>query len=149
MTVFALGGGDPPADADVDLDEGAVQATATACPPEGTPAVCIGEVTLDPDGRLLATFTTHDVNLVAPTGGVVPDGTVHAMFFFDSIDPIDPSGGRVWGPSSPFGDADASLPGFSGTDAPGASQALCVLIQDDRGRVFDGTGNCAPLPAGV
>lgn len=144
--MFALGGGDPPADADADLDDGAAAATATACPPAGTPAVCIDEVTLDSSGRLLATFTTHDVNLVAPSGGVVPAGTVHAMFFFDSI---DPTGGRVWGPSSPFGDPDSSLAGFSGTDAPGASQMLCVLIQDDTGRVFDGTGNSAPLPAGV
>lgn len=139
---FALRGGD----AESGPGAGAESSGATACPPAGTPAVCIEQVELDARGALLARFSTHDVEIVGPVGGAFPADSLHALFFFDST---DPSEGRVWGPSSPFGASDSDLAGFTAGDAPGAAIRLCVLIQDSAGRVFSGTGNCAPLPDGT
>jgi molecular chaperone DnaK len=134
LTLFG-GGGD---------DAGAAADGPTPCPPAGEPAACIDEVSVQ-DGAVLASFSAHDVRLTEPVNGRFPADTVHPVFFFDTV---DPSAGRVWGPSSPFGNPDADLPGLDASDAPTSSRALCVLLQDDRGRVFEGTGNCAPLPSG-
>ena len=136
VAALLLAGGN---DNDASADAGA---TATVCPGEGTPAVCI-ETVSESDGNLIATFTSHDVQLTEPVGGRFPSGTLHPLFFFQDSAPAD---GRARGPSSPFGNPSADLPGFSAQDAPTSTAALCVLLQDDTGRVFTGTGNCAPLP---
>ena len=145
--VAALGGNDDDGDGDdaaaeVEDGAGAGGAAATPCPDPGTPAVCIDEVVIQ-DGAVLASFSTQDVTLTEPVGGRFPDGTFHAVFFFDQIDPAE---GRVWGPGSPFGNPEADLPGLSADQAPSSTRALCALIQDDNGNIFSGTGNCAPLP---
>ena len=137
-------GGDGGGEQVVD-DDGDAPAGATACPPAGTPAVCIEDVTID-NGAILATFSTHDVTLSQPVGGHFEPNSLHAVFFFDQV---EPSEGRVRGPTSPFGDPDADLAGLTTAEAPGSTSALCVLIQDDEGSIFAGTGNCAPLPGDI
>jgi len=113
----------------------------TACPAAGSPAVCIQRVRID-GTNILADFTSHDVSLAGPDNGAFAAGSFHPVFFFASA---GPTAGRVWGPSSPFGDPASPLQGFSTSDATGTTPTLCVLIQDATGGVFQGTGNCAPL----
>jgi hypothetical protein len=117
-------------------------AAPTACPAAGSPAVCIQRVRID-GTNILADFISHDVSLAAPVNGQFAGGTFHPIFFFSSA---GPNTGRVWGPSSPFGDPASPLQGFATSDAPATSPTLCVLVQDATGQVFSGTGNCAPLP---
>jgi actin-like ATPase involved in cell morphogenesis len=117
-------------------------AAPTACPATGSPAVCIQRVRID-GTNILADFISHDVSLAAPANGQFASGSFHPIFFFSST---GPNTGRIWGPNSPFGDPASSLQGFATSDAPGSSATLCVLVQDATGQVFNGTGNCAPLP---
>jgi molecular chaperone DnaK len=143
---FLLLGGDDD-DGGGDGGAGAVAATGVeetvACPAADEPAVCIEEVAID-GGVILASFAAQGVTLTDPTGGRFPADSLHALFFFDSIDPGE---GRVWGQGSPFGDPASDLPGFDTGDAPGSTTALCVLIQDDQGTIFESTGNCVAMPS--
>jgi actin-like ATPase involved in cell morphogenesis len=121
----------------------AVPAGATACPRPPEVAVCITGVDVD-GGTILADFATQEVELADPEGGRFAPDTLHPIFFFvDS----DPRTGRIWGDASPFGgESTAGLQGFGTDDLPAGETSLCVLLQDDTGQVFAGTGNCAPVP---
>jgi hypothetical protein len=128
--IAIVGGGD---------DAGAI----AGCPEPGDAAVCITDVWID-NGWVFADFVAQDTELASAAGDGFPAGSVHPLFYFETS---GPRGGRVWGPSSPFGGESAS--GFSGfrvDDAPSASSALCVALQTATGDVLTTSGNCSTLP---
>ncbi len=110
-------------------DGGTETISASTCPPDDRPSVCIVGVTTA-GGEVEAEFRRQ--------GGVELEQSTdapHAQFFFSD----DPGTIRIWGNDSPFaweGQVDVS-----------SARELCVVVIDVGGDEFPNSGNCAPVPA--